>query len=82
MTMKRLKISAGGQVSIPAEIRRRWGTLTVVIDDHGDEVVLRPAPDDPIAAARGRFATVGFTSDELRERARADDEAADARRRG
>ena len=29
------RISQGGQVQIPAEIRRRWGTKDVVIDDGG-----------------------------------------------
>jgi AbrB family looped-hinge helix DNA binding protein len=53
---KRMKISKGGQVSIPAPIRKRWGTTTVTLEDRGDEIVLKPAPDDPIAAAAGAFA--------------------------
>lgn len=53
---KRMKISRGGQVSIPAPIRKRWGTTTVTLEDRGDEIVLKPAPDDPIAAAAGAFA--------------------------
>jgi bifunctional DNA-binding transcriptional regulator/antitoxin component of YhaV-PrlF toxin-antitoxin module len=53
---KRMKISKGGQVSIPAPIRKRWGTTTVILDDQGDQLVLKPAPDDPIAAAAGAFA--------------------------
>jgi len=53
---KRMKISKGGQVSIPAPIRKRWGTSTVTLDDQGDQIVLKPAPDDPIAAAAGAFA--------------------------
>jgi len=53
---KRMKISKGGQVSIPAPIRKRWGTSTVTLEDRGEEIVLRPAPDDPIAAAAGAFA--------------------------
>jgi AbrB family looped-hinge helix DNA binding protein len=56
---KRMKISKGGQVSIPAPIRKRWGTTTVTLDDQGDQIVLRPAPDDPIAAAAGAFAGEG-----------------------
>jgi len=56
---KRMKISKGGQVSIPAPIRKRWGTRTVTLEDRGDEVVLKPAPDDPIAAAAGAFAGEG-----------------------
>jgi AbrB family looped-hinge helix DNA binding protein len=56
---KRMKISKGGQVSIPAPIRKRWGTMTVTLEDRGEEIVLKPAPDDPIAAAAGAFASQG-----------------------
>lgn len=54
---KRLVISSGGQVSVPAAVRKRWRTRTVLAEDRGDHVVLRPAPDDPVAAAVGAFAT-------------------------
>lgn len=53
--MWRHKITRAGQVSIPAEIRQRWETSTVAIEDEGDRIVLRPVPDDPIAALRGIF---------------------------
>jgi AbrB family looped-hinge helix DNA binding protein len=53
---KRMKISRGGQISIPAPIRKRWGTMTVTLEDRGDEIILKPAPDDPIEAAAGAFA--------------------------
>lgn len=56
---KRMKISKGGQVSIPAPIRKRWGTTTVTLEDLGEELVLRPAPDDPVEAAAGAFAGIG-----------------------
>jgi bifunctional DNA-binding transcriptional regulator/antitoxin component of YhaV-PrlF toxin-antitoxin module len=56
---KRMKISKGGQVSIPAPIRKRWETSTVTLDDQGDKIVIAPAPDDPIAAAAGAFAGMG-----------------------
>ena len=56
---KRMKISKGGQVSIPAPIRKRWGTTTVTLEDRGEEIVLKPAPDDPVAAAAGAFAGEG-----------------------
>ena len=79
---KRLVISRGGQVSVPATVRKRWGTRAVLAEDRGDELVLRPAPDDPIAAVRGVFAAEvkgGPTTDELRADARA--EEADLERR-
>lgn len=56
---KRMKISKGGQISIPAPIRKRWGTRTLTFEDQGDQIVLKPAPDDPIAAAAGAFAGEG-----------------------
>ena len=56
---KRMKISKGGQVSIPAPIRKRWGTTTVTLEDRGEEIVLKPVPDDPIEAAAGAFAGEG-----------------------
>jgi AbrB family looped-hinge helix DNA binding protein len=78
--VKIAKITKGGQVSIPAEVRRRWGTSRVWIDDDGDSIVVKPFPDDPISAARGAFAgRIGSTS-ELRKIARADEAAAERRR--
>lgn len=84
MIMKqRLKISRGGQISIPAGIRHRWGTTTLALDDQGDRIVLEPAPDDPIAAAEGALAALVGKVDpaQLRRRARADEQVA-SRRRG
>jgi AbrB family looped-hinge helix DNA binding protein len=52
----RHRITKAGQVSIPAEIRARWETSTVAIEDEGDRIVLRPVPDDPISALRGSLA--------------------------
>ncbi|MHB8458465.1 MAG: AbrB/MazE/SpoVT family DNA-binding domain-containing protein [Candidatus Limnocylindrales bacterium] len=84
--MKRATISKGGQVSIPAEVRHRWRTSRLFIDDRGSELVLRPIPDDPLAAARGSLAihagAPGITSDDVRKRSREEEAEADARRRG
>jgi bifunctional DNA-binding transcriptional regulator/antitoxin component of YhaV-PrlF toxin-antitoxin module len=82
---KRLAISRGGQVSVPAAVRKRWGTNTVVAEDHGDYLVLRPAPDDPIAAVRGIFAEDfgdGMTTDEIRRQTRAEDAEIEDRKYG
>lgn len=51
--METAHISKGGQISIPAAIRRRWATTEVLVEDLGDSVLLRPMPADPISAARG-----------------------------
>jgi AbrB family looped-hinge helix DNA binding protein len=84
MLMKRrVKISKGGQISIPAAIRNRWDTSTISLDDQGDRIVLEPAPDDPIAAAEGALAGEfgDLDTGRLRRRAREDDRLAQARRR-
>lgn len=74
--MKPATISKGGQVSIPAEVRHRWGTNRVLVEDRGDELVFRPLPDDPIAAARGSFrGGVTVSSDRAREQTRSEEAA-------
>jgi len=81
MTMKTLKVTSGGQISVPAEIRRRWGTSTLALEDLGDRVVLTPAPDDPIGAARGALAGESATdAASLRRAAREADTTARQRR--
>lgn len=82
MIMKRLKVTRGGQISVPAEIRRRWATSTLALEDQGDRIVLFPAADDPVAAARGALRELAHTSSEdLREAARAAEAGAVERRR-
>lgn len=85
MIMKRrVKISKGGQISIPAAIRHRWATSTVALEDQGDRIVLEPAPDDPIAAAEGALAAEFGELDlaKLRRGAREDERVAERRRVG
>ena len=68
------RITSSGQVSIPADVRRRWKTRTVQIEDHGDHVVVRPLSDDPIEAAYGAFKDrIRISSEELRKIAREED---------
>ena len=75
------RITTSGQVSIPADVRRRWGTRRVRIEDRGDHVIVTPLPDDPIEAAFGAFAGRGIDTAALRRRAREDDRRAENRRR-
>ncbi len=74
-TMWRHKITVSGQLSLPVDVRRRWATSTVVLVDEGDHLVVRPVPDDAVAAARGAFAGrgKGLTSLQLKELAREDE---------
>ncbi|HLI32445.1 MAG TPA: hypothetical protein VKU89_06885 [Solirubrobacteraceae bacterium] len=78
----RVKISKGGQVSIPAPIRHRWATSTLTLEDCGERLILTPAADDPIAAAEGalRQELPALDLDSLRKAAREDDQAAERRR--
>lgn len=74
-------ISKGGQISIPASVRRRWQTQRLFVEDQGDALVLRPIPADPIAAAVGSLASPGPSSAEMRSLVRAEEATADERRR-
>jgi bifunctional DNA-binding transcriptional regulator/antitoxin component of YhaV-PrlF toxin-antitoxin module len=82
MIMRTLKVTSGGQISVPAEIRRRWGTSTLALEDLGDRLVLTPAPDDPIAAARGALAAESPTDSASLRRAAREAEATAQRRGG
>jgi AbrB family looped-hinge helix DNA binding protein len=75
------KVTTSGQVSLPAPVRKRWGTAQVVIEDEGDRVVVRPLPDDPIAAACGSLRRSEVSSEAIRARERAADAARQRRRR-
>ncbi len=77
-----MRITSGGQISIPAAVRHRWGTSTITFDDQGDRIVIEPAPDDPVAAAEGALAAEFGRLDitRLRLSAREDDLATQTRR--
>lgn len=82
-TRRRVKVSRGGQISVPAAVRHRWRTSTVTVEDRGDELVIRPAADDPIAAAAGAFAgRMPYSSEELRRLARDEDQEIEDRQWG
>lgn len=69
------RITANGQISLPAAIRRRWGVQRVAIVDRGDLAVVRAVPDDPVAYFRGRYAGRGPNSSELRRQEQEAEEA-------
>ena len=76
-------ISKGGQISVPAEIRQRWRTRRLQLEDRGDELVIRPAAEDPIAAARGALkGRTGHSSDELRRIVREEERRVEERKWG
>ena len=83
MSMRYLMISKGGQISVPADVRKRWGTRRLQLEDRGEELVLRPAPDDPIAAARGILkGRIEYTSEELRRMEREEEARIEERKWG
>ena len=80
--MSTMRITSAGQLSLPAEIRRRWNVNRVRLVDHGDHVTLEPIPDDVIAATFGRFASIGSGTADARDAARAHDVERENRRVG
>ena len=55
----RHRITQAGQVSIPSEIRQRWGTTLVAIQDDGDSIVVRPLEEDLAGRMRGAWKGLG-----------------------
>lgn len=75
-----MKVSANGQVSIPAEVRSRWHAERVIVVDMGDRVVLRPLPDDPVGALDGAYKGKGPSTRRARQEATAGDAATEHRK--
>jgi AbrB family looped-hinge helix DNA binding protein len=80
-----MRVTSAGQISLPAEVRRRWGASRVKITDEGGRLVIEPASDHPLSAAigllaGGRGASEGLLAERAAERER--DGAAWARRIG
>lgn len=79
----RHRITKAGQVSIPAEVRERWGAANVLIVDEGERIVLRPVPENPWETIRGILAGKGRSDIDATEavrQARDEDNAASERR--
>ena len=71
--MNKATISKGGQVQVPAAVRKRWGTREIMVEDQGSSLLIRPLPADPIGAALGSLEPGPLTTDEVRRRAREDE---------
>lgn len=79
-SMRTVEISQGGQISIPAAVRRRWGSRRVRVVDAGDRLIIEPVPDDPIEQVRGSLRLPdGVSTATLRATGR-DEDAADEQR--
>lgn len=53
MSSVEARITSSGQMSLPAAVRRRWNTSSVVVIDRGDYIVVRPRPVDVPSALQG-----------------------------
>ena len=80
--MKITRISQGGQIQVPAAVRRRWGTRNVIIDDAGAYIRVSPVPDDPLAAASGSLAGPGPSVNDMMRQLREEEAEADDRKFG
>ena len=58
-----------GRLTLPKEIRERYGDRYHVVDLH-DGIKLIPIDSDPLDALRNEFADVDRTAEELRQEAR------------
>jgi bifunctional DNA-binding transcriptional regulator/antitoxin component of YhaV-PrlF toxin-antitoxin module len=67
----RAKVTSSGQISLPAHLRGRWRSTSVLVIDKGDYAIVRPIPADPLAALRGAHTGPGPHTDELRAGERA-----------
>lgn len=77
-----MKLTDGGQISVPAAVRRRWGTQRVKITDAGDHLVVEPEPTNRFAALRGRIGPLDVDGDTLLRRMRDDEQHAEDRKLG
>jgi bifunctional DNA-binding transcriptional regulator/antitoxin component of YhaV-PrlF toxin-antitoxin module len=66
MSTSHAKVTASGQISLPAALRRRWSSAAVLVVDRGDYAIIRPLPVDPVTALKGAHAGPGPTTDEVR----------------
>lgn len=65
-----VKVTASGQISLPASVRNRWRVSRVAVEDEGDQILVRPLPDDAIAAAVGSLKRRGPAPEAIRARER------------
>ncbi len=80
MSSATVKVTTNGQMSLPAELRHRWGSRSVVVVDRGDYAIVRPVPDDVPGALAGAYSGPGPSTDDLRALERAQDAGRDEAR--
>jgi bifunctional DNA-binding transcriptional regulator/antitoxin component of YhaV-PrlF toxin-antitoxin module len=75
----RAKVTRNGQVSLPAELRRRWAAGSVLVIDRGGYAIVRPIPTDPLASLRGSHAGPGPALEQSRAAERATERESEER---
>lgn len=60
-----MRVTSAGQISLPAEVRRRWGASRVKITDEGGRLVIEPASDNPFEDLIGILAGGTLSSDDM-----------------
>jgi AbrB family looped-hinge helix DNA binding protein len=55
MTATLMKLTKSGQISIPADVRRRWNTDRVMVFDTPGGLVVRPFDPDAVHRLRGKY---------------------------
>jgi bifunctional DNA-binding transcriptional regulator/antitoxin component of YhaV-PrlF toxin-antitoxin module len=76
-----LKVTANGQISIPAHVRHRWNTDRVIAIDTPAGLIIRPFDPDAIDRIAGSFKRPGAPSvDEIRRQEREDEARREAAR--
>src|SRR5687767_1741054 len=78
--MKATRISKGGQIQVPASVRRRWATDEILIQDYGTFLRIVPIPDDPIGAVSGSLGGPGPTVNEMMRQLREEEAEAEERK--
>ncbi|WP_122091283.1 AbrB/MazE/SpoVT family DNA-binding domain-containing protein [Halalkalicoccus subterraneus] len=63
------KLDDRGRLTLPKELRERYGERYHIVELH-DGIKLVPLADDPLAMLRGEFADIEQSADELRKEAR------------
>lgn len=66
-----MRVTSNGQISLPAEVRRRWSTDRVVVVDTPGGLMIRPFDADAVRSLRGKYTRDGVDTDEGRKQTRA-----------
>jgi AbrB family looped-hinge helix DNA binding protein len=50
-----MRVTKNGQISLPAEVRRRWNTDRVIVIDTPEGLIIRPFDPDAVKRLRGKY---------------------------